>query len=77
MKQILPITLSIPDACHITGVQKDTIYRAINRGELRSLKVGRRRLIRLESLNAWIAECEQTTQREMGFAPTPTQPPSK
>ncbi len=71
MKQTLPIALSIPDACHITGVQKDTIYRAINRGELRSLKIGRRRLIRMDSLKAWISDCEQATQREMGFSPTP------
>ncbi len=62
------IALSIQEACEAVGVQKDTIYRAINLGELKSTKIGRRRLIRPESLNAWIAEKERQTQREHGYA---------
>ena len=38
-----------------------------NNGELPSLKIGRRRLIRPESLRSWIETKEHDTQVAMGF----------
>jgi excisionase family DNA binding protein len=37
--------LSIPEAAHLTGLGRSSVYELIARGELRSLKVGRRRLV--------------------------------
>jgi excisionase family DNA binding protein len=63
------VALTIPESCKSAKVKKDTLYGAINSGELKSFKIGRRRLIRPESLAAWIIERERITQQEMGFAP--------
>ncbi len=50
---------SIPEACEAAGVNKDTIYKGINTGQLRSLKIGRRRLIRVEALRKWLEGLEE------------------
>jgi excisionase family DNA binding protein len=42
-------------AAEIAGVGRTTIYEAIQNGDLKSLKVGRRRLIRLSALDEWLA----------------------
>ena len=52
------LVYSIPEACEATGVNKDTIYKGINTGQLRSLKIGRRRLIRVEALSKWLENLE-------------------
>ncbi len=55
---------SITQACEAAGVNKDTLYSAINQGELQSLKIGRRRLIRVESLSEWLEELEAKLREE-------------
>lgn len=66
------IAYSINEVCELAGVKRDLLYSEINAGNLPTLKIGRRRLIRHESLLTWIAERERLTQKEMGFAPSPT-----
>ena len=53
---------SIPEACEAAGVNKDTIYRGINTGQLQSLKIGRRRLIRMEALSKWLKDLEDEAE---------------
>lgn len=60
--------LSVPEACHIAGIKNDRLYAEINSGRLASLKVGKRRLIRREALDRWLAEREAETTNSMGFA---------
>ena len=55
---VTKLVYSIPKACEAAGVNKDTIYRGINSGQLRSLKIGRRRLIRVEALSQWLKDLE-------------------
>lgn len=57
-----PFAVSLKEACLLAGVQKDAIYAAVNSGELSSLKIGRRRLFRPESIHAWILQKEQAVQ---------------
>lgn len=52
---------SIPETALIADVGKDTIYNEINSGRLRSLKIGKRRLVRREARQAWLAEREAAT----------------
>ena len=40
------------------GLSRRTIHRILSRGELPSLQIGRRRLIRLSDLRAWLSGCE-------------------
>jgi excisionase family DNA binding protein len=52
--QAVPIAVPPGEAARIAGVGRTTIYSAIGSGELRSLKVGKRRLIEVEALRAWL-----------------------
>ena len=61
------LALSIAEACAMSGVQKDSLYREINEGRLKTAKIKGRRLIRRESLEQWLADHEMTTNEAMGF----------
>lgn len=45
-----PITVSIADAVRLSGLSQATLHRLIGRDELATVKIGRRRLVRLDSL---------------------------
>jgi excisionase family DNA binding protein len=47
--------LSIKDACRILGLSRTTLYAQLASGRLRSVTVGRRRLIPREAIDAFIA----------------------
>ena len=42
------------EAARLAGVGRTTIYEAIGAGALRSVKIGKRRLITIEALRAWL-----------------------
>ena len=42
------------EAARLAGVGRTTIYEAIGAGALRSVKIGKRRLITIEALKAWL-----------------------
>jgi len=52
---ISPVCLSVADTCARLGVGRSTIYELIASGELRTLKIGRRTLITVESQDALVA----------------------
>jgi excisionase family DNA binding protein len=43
------------------GLSRRTIHRILSKGELPSLQIGRRRLIRLSDVGAWLSGCETPT----------------
>jgi excisionase family DNA binding protein len=45
---------SVEHAGTVTGVKRDTIYRAIRRGELTARKIGSRTVILTDDLRAWM-----------------------
>ena len=49
-----PIAVSPAEAARLAGIGRTTIYAAITSGELSSLKLGKRRLIVVASLRAWL-----------------------
>ena len=51
--------ISIKEAVALTGLSHVTLYNEINAGRLKSLKVGRRRLIRHAALSEWIEQREK------------------
>lgn len=51
-----PITVSIAEACRIVGIGKTSLYAAINAGKIEAVRVGRRRLVKVASLEALIEE---------------------
>ncbi|MBN2447729.1 MAG: helix-turn-helix domain-containing protein [Phycisphaerae bacterium] len=49
------LALSIPEAAGTVGVSARTLWSEVRAGRLRSAKVGRRRLVRVQDLDAWLA----------------------
>jgi excisionase family DNA binding protein len=48
------IAVSVDEAVTLTGLSRSTLFRIVQTGELPSLKVGRRRLIRVVDLDGYI-----------------------
>jgi len=48
------LAVSPAEAARLTGVGRTTIYEAIGSGALKSIKIGKRRLITIEWLKAWL-----------------------
>ncbi|HIP78026.1 MAG TPA: DNA-binding protein [Kiloniellaceae bacterium] len=66
-----PLALSVREAAALAGVGRTILYEAVGSGALPSLKVGRRRLIRTESLEAWLESLESGTQADAVAATAP------
>ena len=54
----LPLVVSPAEAARLAGVGRTTIYGAMGSGRLPSLKLGKRRLITVEALRAWLLSYE-------------------
>jgi excisionase family DNA binding protein len=52
------LAVSVERAASMSGIGRTTLYAALTTGALRSLKVGRRRLIPVDALKAWLAAHE-------------------
>jgi excisionase family DNA binding protein len=48
------LTLSIADTCLTLGLSRSSIYKLINSGRLRTLKIGSRTLVTSESIRALV-----------------------
>ena len=45
-----PLTVTVANAGTMSGLSVATLYRLIERGELDTIKIGRRRLVRVDSI---------------------------
>lgn len=48
--ELQPVTVSVMDAVRLTGLSMRSVYRALDNGDLESVKVGRRRLVTYASI---------------------------
>ena len=55
-----PLAVSTYEAARLAGVGRTKIYDALGSGTLKSLKIGKRRLILFESLQKWLLSHEVT-----------------
>jgi len=53
-----PIAISINDAAKVLGLGRTSIYAMIADGRLEAFKVGRRKLVRVESIKRLVAKPE-------------------
>lgn len=54
------LTTSVSDIARQLGLSERTIHRLIRSGEIASFKIGRRRLIPVERVRAWLSGMEPT-----------------
>lgn len=59
---LVPITCSVKAAVAATGLGKDSLYHLMNQGRLQSATVGGRRLIFVDSLQAYLESCRVSTE---------------
>ena len=52
---LIPIAITVPDAVKATGMSRTSIYAAMKRGDLCARKAGRRTLISIADLEAYLA----------------------
>lgn len=54
----MKIWLNVAEAAEYSGVSRDTIYTACERGELRHARIGGRRAIRMKAewIDAWLEQ---------------------
>ena len=50
------LTVSIAEACRLTGLGRTSIYELVNEGRVRTTRIGTRRLVHVDSLRALVAE---------------------
>jgi excisionase family DNA binding protein len=53
-----PLAVSPGEAARLAGLGRTTIYSALGSGALKSIKIGKRRLIIVEALRAWLLSHE-------------------
>jgi excisionase family DNA binding protein len=48
------LAYSIAEACAVSGIRRTTLYKEINSGGLRAVKIGGRTVILLDDLRRWL-----------------------
>lgn len=56
------LAVSPAEAARLAGIGRTTLYEALGSGALRSLKIGKRRLITMQALKEWLAAAERAVQ---------------
>jgi excisionase family DNA binding protein len=59
-----PETVSITKACRLTGMGRTKLYQLMGDGVLPSVKIGKRRLLRLDTLRRVLASLERAGLEE-------------
>ncbi|WP_115989110.1 helix-turn-helix domain-containing protein [Pseudomonas sp. H26/SER47-MNA-CIBAN-0231] len=58
-----PISVSVEEAARLVGHSRSGIYEVIAQGELKAFKLGKRRLILMTELKAWIERAAKAGSR--------------
>lgn len=51
----MKLTVTVREACDMVGLKKSKLYSLIGEGRIETTTVGRRRLVKVESLQALVA----------------------
>jgi excisionase family DNA binding protein len=52
--QTPPIAVSPDEAARLAGIGRTSLYAALAKGDLKSIKIGTRRLIKIEAIHEWL-----------------------
>ncbi|AZF49173.1 MULTISPECIES: helix-turn-helix domain-containing protein [Pseudomonas] len=62
-EHIAPLAVSVEDAARVVGYSRSGVYELIASGDLKAFKLGRRRLILMAELKAWIERAAKEGSR--------------
>ncbi len=62
-EHISPLAVSVEDAARVVGYSRSGVYELIAAGDLKAFKLGRRRLILMTELRAWIERAAKEGSR--------------
>lgn len=57
-----PIAVSPDEAARLAGIGRTTLYAALAKGDLKSIKIGTRRLIKIEAIHEWLARYQTDSE---------------
>ncbi|MCR9061807.1 MAG: helix-turn-helix domain-containing protein [Rhodobacteraceae bacterium] len=60
------LAVSPAEAARMAGIGRTTLYAALGSGDLRSFKIGKRRLISVDALKQWLSAAESASSGESG-----------
>lgn len=52
------MTMTVPEVSLVTRIGRNTIYEAVERGDLRSIRVGRKILVTRQAVERWLQKME-------------------
>ena len=58
------LSYTVDGACEVTGLNRNQFYKAITAGDLKTFKVGRRRMVSAQALQDFISKLEQEGARK-------------
>jgi len=58
-----PIYVGVEEAARLIGVARSMLYEMIARGDIQTFKLGRRRLVRVKTLEAFVKRQAQENRR--------------
>ena len=54
MNTMQPLAVSVSEAGTLLGVKRTSVYKAVRRGDIKLLKIGRRSLIQTQSIRSYV-----------------------
>jgi len=57
-----PIAVSPDEAARLAGIGRTSLYAALAKGDLKSIKIGSRRLIKIEAIHEWLASYQTDSE---------------
>jgi len=58
LSPIRPLLLHVTEAAELLGISRATMYREIEAGRIKTVRIGRARRVPLRALEAYVAELE-------------------
>jgi excisionase family DNA binding protein len=55
------LLVSVPQACERLSISRMTLYRLLRRDQIKTVKIGRRRLVSATELNRFVARMERAS----------------
>ena len=59
---IPPIAVSADEAARLAGIGRKSLYAALAKGDLKSIKIGSCRLIKIEAMHEWLASYQTDSE---------------